>query len=69
MTYTELRARLWLEENVERAEASPRSARGSTERRIIMLSLPAGATVEDTIRGWIPLCSAGDTIVDCGDTL
>jgi len=33
-----------------------------------MLSLPAGDTVEDTIRDLLPLCSAGDTIVDCGNS-
>jgi 6-phosphogluconate dehydrogenase len=36
--------------------------------RVIVLSLPAGAAVEDTIRDLVPLCSAGDTIVDCGNS-
>jgi len=36
--------------------------------RVIMLSLPAGDTVEDAIRDLLPLCSAGDTIVDCGNS-
>jgi 6-phosphogluconate dehydrogenase len=36
--------------------------------RVIVLSLPAGAAVEDTIRDLLPLCSSGDTIVDCGNS-
>jgi len=35
--------------------------------RVIVLSLPAAA-VEDTIRDLLPLCSSGDTIVDCGNS-
>jgi 6-phosphogluconate dehydrogenase len=36
--------------------------------RVIVLSLPAGAAVEDTIRDLVPLLSSGDTIVDCGNS-
>jgi len=36
--------------------------------RVIVLSLPAGGAVEDTIRDLLPLCSSGDTIVDCGNS-
>jgi 6-phosphogluconate dehydrogenase len=36
--------------------------------RVILLSLPAGAAVEDTIRDLLPLCSSGDTLVDCGNS-
>jgi len=36
--------------------------------RVIVLSLPAGAAVEDTVRDLQPLCSSGDTIVDCGNS-
>src|SRR5574341_278860 len=36
--------------------------------RVIILSLPAGATVEDAIRDLLPLTSSGDTIVDCGNS-
>src|SRR5262245_22364278 len=36
--------------------------------RVIVLSLPAGAAVEDSIRDLVPLCSSGDTIVDCGNS-
>ncbi len=36
--------------------------------RIVVLMLPAGSAVEDTIRDLIPLLSAGDTIVDGGNS-
>jgi 6-phosphogluconate dehydrogenase len=36
--------------------------------RVIVLSLPAGDAVEDAIRDLLPLCSSGDTIVDCGNS-
>src|SRR5689334_7545984 len=36
--------------------------------RVIVLMLPAGAAVEDTIRDLLPLCSSGDTLVDGGNS-
>jgi len=36
--------------------------------RVIVLSLPAGDTVEDTIRELLPLLSSGDTVVDTGNS-
>ena len=36
--------------------------------RLILLMLPAGDAVEDTIRELLPLLSAGDTIVDGGNS-
>jgi len=36
--------------------------------RILMLMLPAGAAVEDTLRELAPLVSSGDTIVDGGNS-
>jgi 6-phosphogluconate dehydrogenase len=36
--------------------------------RIVLLMLPAGGTVEDAIRDLVPLMSAGDTIVDGGNS-
>jgi 6-phosphogluconate dehydrogenase len=36
--------------------------------RVIVLSLPAGDPVEDAIRELLPLCSSGDTVVDCGNS-
>ncbi|HJS75822.1 MAG TPA: decarboxylating 6-phosphogluconate dehydrogenase [Burkholderiales bacterium] len=56
------------EESVERAENLAALCARLDGERVIVLSLPAGAAVEDTIRDLIPLCSAGDTIVDCGNS-
>ncbi|HEU4351556.1 MAG TPA: decarboxylating 6-phosphogluconate dehydrogenase [Burkholderiales bacterium] len=56
------------EGNVERAENLAALCARLDGERVIVLSLPAGAVVEDTIRDLIPLCSAGDTIVDCGNS-
>ncbi|HSA69803.1 MAG TPA: decarboxylating 6-phosphogluconate dehydrogenase [Burkholderiales bacterium] len=56
------------EENVERAENLAALCARLDGERVMVLSLPAGAAVEDTIRDLIPLCSAGDTIVDCGNS-
>jgi 6-phosphogluconate dehydrogenase len=56
------------EENVERAENLAALCARLDGERVIVLSLPAGAAVEDTIRDLIPLCSAGDTMVDCGNS-
>ena len=39
-----------------------------TGERVIILSLPAGDAVEHTIRELLPLCSSGDTVVDCGNS-
>jgi 6-phosphogluconate dehydrogenase len=39
-----------------------------TGERVIILSLPAGDAVEHTIRDLLPLCSSGDTVVDCGNS-
>ena len=36
--------------------------------RVILLMLPAGAAVEETIRDLMPLASAGDTLVDGGNS-
>src|SRR6267378_1712818 len=36
--------------------------------RVVILMLPAGAAVEDTIRDLLPLLSAGDTLVDGGNS-
>jgi len=36
--------------------------------RVVILSLPAGNAVEDTIRELVPLMSSGDTIVDGGNS-
>jgi 6-phosphogluconate dehydrogenase len=36
--------------------------------RVIVLSLPAGEAVEHAIRDLLPLCSSGDSVVDCGNS-
>jgi len=36
--------------------------------RVILLMLPAGATVEDSIRELLPMMSAGDTLIDGGNS-
>jgi 6-phosphogluconate dehydrogenase len=36
--------------------------------RVILLSLPAGAAVEDTIRSLVPMIATGDTLVDGGNS-
>ena len=36
--------------------------------RVVIVMLPAGSAVEDTIRDLVPLMSAGDTIVDGGNS-
>jgi 6-phosphogluconate dehydrogenase len=36
--------------------------------RVIVVMLPAGAPVEDTVRELLPLCSSGDTVVDAGNS-
>jgi 6-phosphogluconate dehydrogenase len=39
-----------------------------TGERVIVIMLPAGAAVEDTIRDLLPLASSGDTLVDGGNS-
>jgi 6-phosphogluconate dehydrogenase len=56
------------EKNVECAENLAALCARLAGERIIVLSIPAGDAVEDTIRGLLPLCSAGDTVVDCGNS-
>ena len=36
--------------------------------RVVLLMLPAGSPVEDTIRDLLPLLSSGDTLVDGGNS-
>ena len=56
------------EKNVDCAENLAALCARLAGERVIVLSLPAGAAVEDTIRDLLPLCSSGDTIVDCGNS-
>jgi 6-phosphogluconate dehydrogenase len=56
------------EKQVEGAENLAALCARLTGERIIILSLPAGDAVEQTIRDLLPLCSSGDTVVDCGNS-
>jgi 6-phosphogluconate dehydrogenase len=56
------------EENLDCAENLAALCARLTGERVVVLSLPAGAAVEDTIRDLLPLCSSGDTVVDCGNS-
>jgi 6-phosphogluconate dehydrogenase len=62
------REALAIEKSVECAENLAALCARLDGERVIVLSLPAGTAVEDTIRDLIPLCSAGDTIIDCGNS-
>jgi 6-phosphogluconate dehydrogenase len=56
------------EKNIECAENLAALCARLQGERVILLSLPAGGPVEDAIRDLLPLCSSGDTIVDCGNS-
>ena len=56
------------EKNIECAENLAALCARLQGERVIVLSLPAGGPVEDAIRDLLPLCSSGDTIVDCGNS-
>jgi 6-phosphogluconate dehydrogenase len=56
------------ERNVDCAENLAALCARLNGERVIMLMLPAGTTVEDTIGELVPLLSAGDTIVDGGNS-
>jgi 6-phosphogluconate dehydrogenase len=56
------------EENIDCAENLAALCARLAGERVVVLSLPAGAAVEDTIRDLLPLCSSGDTVVDCGNS-
>jgi 6-phosphogluconate dehydrogenase len=56
------------EPNVDCAENLAALCARLSGERVIMLMLPAGDTVEDAIRDLLPLLSAGDTIVDGGNS-
>jgi 6-phosphogluconate dehydrogenase len=55
-------------ENVDCAENLAALCARLVGERVIVLSLPAGGAVEDTIKDLLPLCSSGDTVVDCGNS-
>jgi 6-phosphogluconate dehydrogenase len=56
------------EPNVERAENLAALCAKLGGERVILIMLPAGEAVEDTLRELLPLTSAGDTLVDGGNS-
>src|ERR1700694_1242565 len=56
------------EPNVDCAENLAALCARLAGERVVLLMLPAGTTVEDTIRDLLPLCSSGDTVVDGGNS-
>src|SRR5918998_2668390 len=62
------RAALAEERGVECAENLAALCARMDGERVILLALPAGAAVEDTIRELIPLVATGDTLVDGGNS-
>jgi 6-phosphogluconate dehydrogenase len=62
------RAALAEERGVECAENLAALCARLDGERVMLLALPAGAAVEDTIRELIPLVTTGDTLVDGGNS-
>jgi 6-phosphogluconate dehydrogenase len=62
------RAAIAGEPNVDCAENLAALCARLQGERVILIMLPAGAPVEDTIRDLLPLVSAGDTLVDGGNS-
>jgi 6-phosphogluconate dehydrogenase len=56
------------EPNVDCAENLAALCARLTGERVIVIMLPAGDAVEDTIRDLLPLVSSGDTLVDGGNS-
>ena len=56
------------EPNVDCAENLAALCARLSGERVILVMLPAGAAVEDAIRDLLPLVSAGDTLVDGGNS-
>jgi 6-phosphogluconate dehydrogenase len=54
--------------NIDCAENLAALCARLTGERIVILMLPAGGAVEDSIRELVPLMSSGDTIVDGGNS-
>src|SRR5262245_55106668 len=62
------RAALGAEANVACAENLAALCARLQGERVILIMVPAGSAVEDTIRDLVPLISAGDTLVDGGNS-
>jgi len=62
------RAAVASESGIECAEDLAALCARMDGERVILLSLPAGDAVEDTIRSLVPLIATGDTLVDGGNS-
>jgi len=62
------RAAIAGEPNVDCAENLAALCARLQGERVILIMLPAGQLVEDTIRDLLPLVSSGDTLVDGGNS-
>src|SRR5438552_17187871 len=62
------RGSLAAEPNVVCAENLAALCTRLSGERVVILMLPAGGAVEDTLRDLLPLLSAGDTLVDGGNS-
>ena len=62
------RAALAAEARVECAASLAALCARLEGERVVLLALPAGAAVEDTIRELLPLLATGDTLVDGGNS-
>ena len=56
------------EANVDCAENLAALCARLSGERVIVIMLPAGDPVENTVKDLLPLCSSGDTIVDAGNS-
>jgi 6-phosphogluconate dehydrogenase len=56
------------ERGIECVESLPALCARMEGERVIVLSLPAGSAVEDTIRSLVPLIATSDTLVDAGNS-
>jgi 6-phosphogluconate dehydrogenase len=56
------------EPKVDCAENLPALCARLAGERVILIMLPAGDAVENTVKDLLPLCSSGDTLVDAGNS-
>ena len=56
------------EPKVDCAENLPALCARLAGERVILIMLPAGDPVENTVKDLLPLCSSGDTLIDAGNS-
>jgi 6-phosphogluconate dehydrogenase len=64
----EARKALAGEPKVDCAENLPALCARLAGERVILIMLPAGDAVENTVKDLLPLCSSGDTLIDAGNS-